>query len=60
VLAELNFGHLTEAEIESSATLFSTEVMPALRSGPHKQEDVYSAAESALVADRLEALGYIE
>lgn len=63
VLAELNFGHLTEAEIESSATLFSTEVMPALRpehQEPEPQADVYSEAESALVADRLEALGYIE
>jgi alkanesulfonate monooxygenase SsuD/methylene tetrahydromethanopterin reductase-like flavin-dependent oxidoreductase (luciferase family) len=31
LLAELNFGDMTDAELEASATLFSTEVMPALR-----------------------------
>jgi alkanesulfonate monooxygenase SsuD/methylene tetrahydromethanopterin reductase-like flavin-dependent oxidoreductase (luciferase family) len=79
LLAELNFGWMTEQEVASAAKLFAAEVMPALRayepyppapnppagnspapSQPAPSQDVYSTAEADLIAQRLEALGYID
>jgi alkanesulfonate monooxygenase SsuD/methylene tetrahydromethanopterin reductase-like flavin-dependent oxidoreductase (luciferase family) len=60
LLGEFNFGWLTPEEVQRSTRLFGDEVMPALRDYDPTASEVYDAHESALVAQRLEALGYIE
>jgi alkanesulfonate monooxygenase SsuD/methylene tetrahydromethanopterin reductase-like flavin-dependent oxidoreductase (luciferase family) len=64
LMGEFNFGRLTADEVRRSTELFGREVIPALRDfEPYRRpaaDGVYTDDESAQVAERLEALGYIE